>query len=215
MNGTSQIVPLGDKAMLVRFGSTMDDGANRQAQALARSLLFDPIDGALEVVPSLVSVLVRYDPGKIAPARLAGEISLRLTERAHVDAVLHRIGVRFGGVDGPDLDEVAASLGQSPAEFIKQHCAAPLRILATGFAPGFVYCGFHPSALNVPRRQQVRTRVPMGSVLFAAGQTAIAATDIPTGWHVIGRTDFRNFDAGRMPPTRLAAGDMVMFEALE
>jgi inhibitor of KinA len=49
-------------------------------------------------------------------------------------------------------------------------------------------------------------------VLFAAGQTAIAATEIPTGWHVIGRTEFRNFDPTASVPTRLAAGDAVQFE---
>jgi inhibitor of KinA len=87
-------------------------------------------------------------------------------------------------------------------------------VLATGFAPGFVYCGFHESALRTPRRAAVRPPVAPGSVLFAAGQTAIAATPVPTGWHLIGRTDFINFDAGRSPPTRLREGDLVAFEAV-
>jgi inhibitor of KinA len=97
---------------------------------------------------------------------------------------------------------------------VSQHDAFPLRILATGFAPGFVYCGFHGETLTLPRRSAVRAMVPAGSVLFAAGQTAIAATDIPTGWHVIGWTDFTNFDPNMTPPTRLRAGDHVVFEAL-
>jgi inhibitor of KinA len=49
--------------------------------------------------------------------------------------------------------------------------------------------------------------------LFAARQTAIAATPIPTGWPVIGRTRFINFDVDAMPPTRIRAGDNVVFEA--
>jgi inhibitor of KinA len=98
--------------------------------------------------------------------------------------------------------------------FVERHCAAPLRVLATGFAPGFVYLGFHEEALRVPRRAAVRGRVPAGTVLFAAGQTAITSTDIPTGWHVIGRTGFRNFDPEVLPPTRLAAGDTVRFEVV-
>jgi allophanate hydrolase subunit 1 len=53
--------------------------------------------------------------------------------------------------------------------------------------------------------------VPAGTVLFAAGQTAIAATPIRTGWHVIGRTRFQNFDPHRAPPTVLAAGDTIQF----
>jgi len=214
MNKTIPIVPLGDSALLVRFGTRLGDDANRQAQALARRLAEEPIAGVVEIVPSLVSVLVRYEPRDIDPNRLAGEISLRLGVPDVSAPTEHGIGVRFGGADGPDMEEVAARLKLDVPEFIAQHCVRPLRVLATGFAPGFVYCGIHPENLAVPRRLQVRPLVPVGSVLFAAGQTAIAATEIPTGWHVIGRTDFVNFDPGRMPPTHLAAGDMVRFEAL-
>ncbi|MBN9309114.1 MAG: carboxyltransferase domain-containing protein [Devosia sp.] len=71
----------------------------------------------------------------------------------------------------------------------------------------------HQDSLVVPRRRSVRRRVPAGTVLFAAGQTAITSTAIPTGWHVIGRTGFRNFDPSRLPPSDLVAGDVVRFEA--
>ncbi len=209
------IVPLGDSALLVRFGARLDDAANRQALAFAAALAADPIAGVVEVVPSLVSVLLRYDPRAADPLRLAGEIALRLSAPvADAPAREHRIAVRFGGEKGPDLSEVASALGMSAAEFVAQHNAKPLRVLTTGFAPGFVYCGFHADELVLPRRTAVRLMVPAGSVLFAAGQTAIAATDIPTGWHVIGWTDFANFDPAHMPPTRLAAADMVRFEAM-
>ena len=57
--------------------------------------------------------------------------------------------------------------------------------------------------------------VVAGTVLFAAGQTAIAATPIRTGWHVIGRTSFQNFDLKRDPPTVLSAGDTVRFAVSE
>jgi len=212
--GSVRIVPLGEAALLVRFAERLEDGANRRALALTAQLAREPIAGVLEVVPSLVSVLVRYAPSAIEPTRLAGEIALRLA--AAPDAGTgraHRIAVAFGGAGGPDLDAVAALLGLTPAQFIARHNAGPLRVLTTGFAPGFVYCGLHEDGLTVPRRTQVRPLVPAGSVLFAAGQTAITATDIPTGWHVIGRTAFRNFDPRRTPPLRLAAGDTIRFEA--
>ena len=207
------VVPLGDSALLVRFGARLDDAANRTALAFAAALAANPIAGVVEVVPSLVSVLLRYEPRAAEPVRLAGEIALRLETPADETAAReHRIAVRFGGEAGPDLSEVASALGLSEAEFAARHNAKPLRVLTTGFAPGFVDCGFHPEELVLPRRTAARPMVPAGSVLFAAGQTAIAATDIPTGWHVIGWTDFANFDPAHMPPTRLAAADMVRFE---
>lgn len=208
-----EIVPLGDAALLVRFGKSLDDVANQAALAFAAQLETDAIAGVVEVVPSLVSVLVRYDPAVTDPLRLSGELALRWSGEASWESTRsHRIAVHF---DGPDLDEVATTLGVRPEDFVQMHNDSELRVLATGFAPGFVYCGFHGARLIVPRRTTVRPRVPAGSVLFAAGQTAIAATEIPTGWHVIGHTHFRNFDASVEPPTRLQAGDRVIFEAIQ
>jgi len=207
------IVPLGDAALLVRFADSLSDEANRRVLALAASLAAEPVPGVIEVVPSLVSVLLRYDPRHSDPGMLAGEIGLRLHAAAPVAPSSSRaISVRFGGAAGPDLAEVAERLGLDEAEFVRRHNATPLRVLTTGFAPGFVYCGFHPPELVLPRRDSVRQAVPAGSVLFAAGQTAIAATEIPTGWHLIGRTGFRNFAPHRTPPTHLAPGDTIRFE---
>jgi KipI family sensor histidine kinase inhibitor len=205
----AEIVPLGDCALLVRFGTNLDDAANRAALALSARLEGERIRGVIEVAPSLVSVLVRYEPYAISLVRLSGEIGLLLGPGdAAPEPQIHDIEVRF---DGPDLAEVAETLGLGPDDFVARHNAAPLRVLTTGFAPGFVYCGLHDEALVLPRRTMVRPMVPAGSVLFAAGQTAIAATDIPTGWHVIGHTDFRNFVPENDPPTLLRAGDLVRF----
>ncbi|HTJ56850.1 MAG TPA: allophanate hydrolase subunit 1 [Devosiaceae bacterium] len=211
------ILPLGDQGILVRFGTTLSDAANQAAIAFARRLHGRLPEGVTEIDPNLVSVLLRYDPERIDFERLAGELRLRLSAPEDVSDTLpatHRIIVRFGGSEGPDLVEAAAALGMTAETFIAAHNASPLRVLTTGFAPGFVYCGFHPEAMRLPRRANVRPPVPVGSVLFAAGQTAITSTSVPTGWHVIGRTDFRNFDPDREPPTLLVEGDLILFEAV-
>jgi len=210
---TPTILPLGDSGLLVRFGTDLSDAANRAAIALAAVLDRQPVPGVLEIVPNLVSVLLRYDPLVSAPAEIAGEVRLRLFGLGDAASTARRwtIPTRF---DGPDIDEVGTVLGMNRAAFVAAHNVHPLRVLATGFAPGFVYCGLHAGALVLPRRTTVRPSVPAGSILFAAGQTAIAATEMPTGWHVIGHTSFANFDPAGTPPTRLAAGDVVAFEVL-
>ncbi len=213
---TPLVLPLGEDAMLVRFGATLSEAANIAALRFVRRLEARPIAGVVETVPNLVSVLLRYDRYQVGFQRLAGEVGLLLTARMDETDFAgreHRVLVSFGGAAGPDLDEVAGRLSLSLEAFVTAHNASQLRVLATGFAPGFVYCGFHPEALHIPRRREVRPHVPVGSVLFAAGQTAIAATDIPTGWHVIGRTQLRNFDPLRDPPTLFEAGDAIVFEA--
>ena len=210
------VIPLGDGALLVRFSTTLSARANIAATQFARRLAAAPPAGVEEIVPNLVSVLVRYDHRQVSAGRLAGDLAIVLSASAaeHPAAArAYRIGVSFGGADGPDLASVADQLGLGVEAFVSLHNQATLRVLATGFAPGFVYCGFHRPSLHIDRRKTVRPPVPAGSILFAAGQTAITATSVPTGWHVIGRTGFRNFDAGHDPPTTLQAGDAVHFEA--
>jgi KipI family sensor histidine kinase inhibitor len=177
---------------------------------LAQQLERDMPEGIEEIAPGLVSILLRTRPGADL-GRLRGEVMLRMGETAETAAGnRHVVEVTF---DGEDLDEVAGMLGLGRGEFVDRHSRAPLRVLATGFAPGFVYCGFHGDDMLVPRREHVRPMVPAGTVLFAAEQTAIAATPIRTGWHIIGRTSFQNFDTHRAPPTQLSPGDVVQFVA--
>ncbi len=210
------IVPLGDHGLLVRFAATLSDEANRAAITFARRLGERMPEGVNEIDPNLVSVLLKYDPAAIGFERLAGEVRLLLGGAGGAvggKPKRHRIAARFGGAEGPDLADVARQLGMPPADFIAAHNARPLRVLTTGFAPGFVYCGFH--ALSVPRRTTVRPVVPPGTILFAAGQTAITATPLPTGWSVIGRTEFCNFDPAIDPPTVLREGDEIVFKAVK
>ena len=208
------IVPLGDRGLLVRFGDSLSQAANDAAVNFARVAETAVLPGVTEVVPNLVSVLLQYTPENVSFDRLAGEVRLLVSGPAIFagEAALHQVAVRF---DGEDLAEVAASLGLDAIAFVAAHNARPLKVLATGFAPGFLYCGFHPKPLHVPRRAEVRRQVPPGTVLFAAGQTAITSTPIPTGWHVIGHTAFRNFDPHDMPPTTVRAGDAIQFEVAQ
>lgn len=218
LRGTDEFVPellaLGDSGLLVRFSRELTDEANAEAISFSEHLQSHAVSGLVEIVPSLVSVFLRYDPALVRFGDLAGQVRLILSESRNFAERMHetvRISTKFGGEEGPDLAEAARLCGLSEAQFISAHNQSQLRVLATGFAPGFVYCGLHPPELNVPRRQRLHPQVPEGSILFAAGQTSITATAGPTGWHVIGRTDFRNFDPTQSPPTRLAAGDNIQF----
>lgn len=206
------ITPLGDRALLVKFGDRLTDQANALAIELARRIQSATPAGVVEIVPNLISVLLRYEPAVISHDRLAGEVRLAVSAPATTAHAGFEATVRVV-FDGEDLSEVAGLLGVSQGAFVAAHNRRVLRVLATGFAPGFVYCGMHGDALVVPRRQIVRRQVAAGTVLFAAGQTAITSTAIPTGWHVIGHTDFRNFDPTQTPPSALLAGDAIRFEA--
>ncbi|GEM_PF-471561 len=208
------LLPLGDCNLLVRFGDTLSDKANRRAVLAAQILSAASIPGVMEVTPSLVSVCLRYDQRRTGFSQLSANVSLALNSAVEKHETKPRtieINVAYGGEFGPDFLTAAAKCKLSPEEFVAAHNSAKLRVLATGFAPGFVYCGMHKQSLHISRRKKIHTKVPPGSVIFAAGQTAITATSVPTGWHVIGRTEFRNFNATNVPPTKLAAGNIVHF----
>ncbi len=204
-------MPLGDRALLVRFGDRLSAAANEAAIGFAARAMAAGLPGVVEVVPNLVSVLLRYDPSVVDFGRLAGEVRLLGTGEGGPEPAPreHKVEVVF---DGEDLAEVADLVGLAPEAFVAAHNAGPLRVLSTGFAPGFVYCGLHAEPLVVARRSSVRGKVPAGTVLFAAGQTAITSTPIPTGWHVIGHTRFRNFDPMAAVPSQVVAGDLIRFE---
>ena len=84
-----------------------------------------------------------------------------------------------------------------------------------GFLPGFPYMGDLPKALALPRRADPRLRVPAGSISIATSLTAIYPYESPGGWHLIGTTPIRLFDAGRPGPALFAPGDTVIFNPID
>ena len=219
----SRIVPFGDAAVLVELGAAAGVEAARRARALAVAIAAHTAgEPALGIpVPAAASVLVPFDPFTLDSTRVAELIAGMLADTGADDAAdltgtepsrLHRIPVRYGGEDGPDLAPVAAELGLSPAEVVALHTGSDLEVLFLGFAPGFAYLGELPEALRVPRLSTPRVRVPAGSVAVASAMSAIYPHASPGGWRILGRTDTQLWDPAATPPARLRPGDKVRFE---
>lgn len=118
------------------------------------------------------------------------------------------IPVRY---DGPDLAEVAERTGLSPAEVVAAHTGTPWRVGFGGFAPGFAYLVGGDPRLEVPRRSEPRTKVPVGAVGLAGEFSGIYPRESPGGWQLVGSTDVVLWDADRDPPALLAPGTTVRF----
>jgi KipI family sensor histidine kinase inhibitor len=190
----------------------------RRAQALARAVAglraTDPRIGV--PVPAAASVLVPFDDREADTAAIAALIrpwleALPDDPPPPAGARELEVRVRYGGVDGPDLDDAAALAGLAPGTLAELHAAAPLEVLFLGFAPGFAYLGDLPDRLALPRLATPRTRVPAGSVAIADRLTAVYPQASPGGWRIIGRTDLRLFDPARDPAVALRPGDRVRF----
>jgi KipI family sensor histidine kinase inhibitor len=207
---------MGESALLAEPQADAE-AANAAGHAVALELAGNAIHGLAQPVPGATSLLVPFNSLAIERA---------LVEHAVLDAAssigqqprpsprLITIGVRYGGEDGPDLAEVAATLGSSEAEVVALHCAPVYRVLLLGFAPGFPYLGPLPEALRLPRRSTPRVAVPAGSVAIAAEYSGIYPATLPGGWHLLGRCATSLFDPHADPPAMVLPGDGVRFEPL-
>lgn len=222
-----RITTLGDRALMVELARRIGDEAPSRIHQICSWLSDSRLPGVTELVPSATTLTVFYDPVALkesgAPKHdLAGWLSKRLTERlaclpkatALPSTRLIEIPVCYGGDFGPDLETIAGRANRSPDEVISLHSGTEYIVLQLGFAPGFPYLYGLPETLRFPRRETPRTRVPAGSVAIANGQSCVYPSEIPGGWHLLGRTPLRLFAPDHEPPTLLQPGDRVKFRAI-
>ena len=208
-------VPLGDSAMLVTLGESVDRELSRRVHACVRHVAQAAWPEVLDIVPAYSSFAIHYDPLRLSSEEITDRLRAALHEVPGVDpatdASLLTIPVRY---DGPDLEAVADATHLSVEEVIARHCAGSYHVYMMGFAPGFAYLGDLDPALHLPRHATPRARVPRGSVGIAGAQTAVYPVETPGGWNLIGTTDLVLFDARRDPPSLLSSGDRVKFERI-
>ncbi len=207
------ITSVGDAAVILRWGGRARVEPLRIA-AVDRSIRAARLRGVVDVVPAPASVLVRFDPVRVSVADLETRLRRLASARvARARARGHRLAVRYGGEDGPDLEEVAERLRLRPGQVVARHQAVIYTVLATGFAPGFVYLGPLPRSLRLPRRAEPRVAVPAGSVAIADAQTGVYGARTGGGWWLIGRTESPIFRPEQRSPAAFAIGDSVTFAA--
>jgi inhibitor of KinA len=205
--------PVGEAAVLIEFGDTIDRGINASVIGFDRAVVAAEIDGVVETVPAYASVLVTFDPDLTGHATVVAALRALQPEQGYAGDVplCHDIPVEYGGAAGPDIDAVAHAAGLSAAEVIAAHQSVEYRVYMGGFAPGYAYLGDVPDAIRVPRKTTPQSGHPAGSVIIAGGQCLITTLPMPTGWWVIGQTNAQLFDAEADDPFLLKPGDRVRF----
>jgi KipI family sensor histidine kinase inhibitor len=198
-----KLLPCGDRALLAEVA---DAGERRRLDATLRR---HPLRGSVEHVPGARTVLVVAGAAQDLPGLAAALRELVLDpDEAPDESDELVIEVRY---DGPDLQDVATSIGISPDEVVERHTTQVWTVEFAGFAPGFGYLTGSAGGLEVPRRHSPRTRIPAGSVGLAGPYSGIYPRPSPGGWQLIGRSDARLWDADRDPPALLTPGRRVRF----
>jgi len=201
-----------DRSLLISFGGEISLAAHRDVCLLTHAL--EGVRGILNLHPAYCSVLVDFDPRLLSHADAAELARQRFDSASHRPPAEPRtveIPVRYGGEDGPDLEDVARHTGLTPREVVERHSAAEYVVWFVGFSTCFPYLGGLPPSLATPRLSAPRKHVPEGSVAIAGGQAGIYPLASPGGWRLIGRTALRLFDPACAPPPHLRMDDRVRF----
>ncbi|KQS75534.1 allophanate hydrolase [Rhizobium sp. Leaf384] len=181
----------------------------QETLALFASLEAEPVSGIVDLVPAARTLMIRFQASSSTPQALAREVATRdLSARIAPSDKRVDIPVRY---EGEDLADVAELTGLSVDEVIRRHVDSAFTVAFCGFAPGFGYLVGGDPALQVPRRQSPRTRIPAGSVALAGAFSGVYPQESPGGWQIIGVTPEKMWDLSRDPPALFQPGYHVQF----
>jgi KipI family sensor histidine kinase inhibitor len=205
---------MGDRGLLIEFGDEISREINEKVRRMALTVQAEIREGIVELVPTYRSLLIIYNPLLLPVEDLKKR--LKRIEEGLQQALLPEpkltcMPAVYGGIYGPDLEEVAKYHQISPEKVIQLHCSKPYLIYMIGFMPGYPYMGELPEELVTPRLKTPRLVVPKGSVAIAQRQTGIYSMESPGGWQILGRTPMELFDPLKDPPSLLRMGDFVQF----
>ena len=213
-----RLLPVGDAAVSVEFGNTIDPTINAQVAALDLAIAVSELPGIIETVPTYRSLLICYEPAELDFASLVSAVRdlVRDGQGAQADPGRHwTIPVEYGPPHGEDLEEVGRRCGLAPEEVIAAHAGVEFLVYLVGFSPGVPNLGRLPDCLNLPRRAQPRPMIPAGSVVIAGAQASIISVAMPSGWYIIGRTPVRAYQPDRPDPFLFNPGDRVRFRPID
>ena len=200
-----RVLDYGDHALLLECESTAD------VLTWTAALRKADLRGVTDIVPASRTVMVKVDGARYLPATRQRIEKLTVVSDGDIFAPGTADIVIDVVYDGADLDEVGRITGLGAAGVVTAHTGAPWRVAFGGFVPGFAYLVGGDPRLEVPRREQPRTRVPAGSVALAGEFSGLYPRETPGGWQLIGRTDAALWDIDRDEPALLTAGMTVRF----
>lgn len=224
-----RILPVGDAALTVEFGDSIDPALHARvlglADALERARTAGPsgedasdYSGIVDVVPTFRSLTVHFNP-LVADGERLGRALLRLAASAGAASTMGRhwrLPVCFDDEFAPDLNDLAEAKGLSRDAVIALMTEATFQVYMIGFMPGFPYMGGLPAVLEAPRLASPRKAVPARSLAVAGAMCAVYPWESPGGWRLLGRTPIPMFSAAETAsPSLLASGDRVCWQAID
>jgi len=217
-----RIFPLGDAALTVDFGNSIDETLNSKILNWVYSLRVNPPEGMIEVTPAYNSFTVYYHVIQIKKAVNGSSTAFEFMKQKldeflqqavtdHLpESSLIEIPVCYDAAFAADIDKLSVVLNLSHEEIIHTHISRIYKIYMLGFLPGFAYMGQLDDRISLPRKSRPEN-ITSGSVGIAGTQTGIYPLTSPGGWHIIGRTPLRLFNKEKDDPVLLKPGNRIKF----
>lgn len=143
--------------------------------------------------------------------RFAGTFQSLKVKPIELSEKIWEVPVCYESEYGKDLGNLALSKHMRVNDLIDLHSSTRYRIHFFGFLPGFMYLNGLPEALHTPRKSVPDRSISPGSVGIGGSQTGIYPMESPGGWHILGRTPLKMFDATQNPPVWAEIGDRIKF----
>jgi inhibitor of KinA len=215
------IVPLGDSALTVIFGTSIDEETNDTVHSFFNLLQNAEIPEIIDIIPAYASLTIIYNferiysdhhcsPYKYMQNKVQTILKDRVAQESNFITDID-IPVCYDESFGTDLSAMAREKQLSISEIVQLHCAATYKVYMIGFLPGFSYMGKVDKKLATPRKAVPDPLISAGSVGIAGEQTGVYPLDSPGGWNIIGRTPVKIFNKDSVSPCLLQAGMKVRF----
>ena len=192
-----KILTAGDSSLLIEFGKEISPEINQKITATVQLMKEQHIEGVVDIIPAFCSLLINYDPRVIRydelKSRMRDLVKMDIKAEAGRKKV-YEIPVCYGGVYGPDIENIAKHAGLSVEEVIEIHSSRDYLIYMLGFLPGFTYLGGLDERIHTPRLANPRLKINAGSVGIGGSQTGIYPMDSPGGWQQKGMTPVKTYD---------------------
>lgn len=235
-----RFMPGGDRYIEVELGDEMSFELNFLVHKLSAALREARIAGIVELIPELASLLISYDPDRIALSDVTREVTAlhaASTGEADVELPSRLFSVPVVYFDKwteaciadyrakvtdkvPDPDLVCTLNGLADRKALRRlHASSEYWVAALGFWPGL--CSLMPlderARLFAPKYNPPRTWTPKGTIGIGGALSCIYPDQTPGGYQLLGRSPMPIWDREqRLPAFReslalFKPGDRVRF----
>jgi urea carboxylase len=214
-----------DEHLVVQISESMSLKANFTALAISTALDERDLDGILDICPANASLLIRFDPDRLAPSGLESVVRSIESEVAHQqhplirtrlieipvwydDPLTREVGAKFRDrhqrPEGTDVEYAMAVLGLDAVdEFVARHSGSPWIVSMVGFVAGLPFMFQmvdQARQIELPKYLRPRTETPKHTVGHGGCFACIYSVKGAGGYQMFGLTPLPIYQPSQTHP---------------